>query len=168
MKYILILTVVLLTATASAQIYSWQDKNGMVHMSTSPPPNSSKDVRIMGNEAGGSRPDGGDSAEEAGSSASPRGVFLNKLYTLESIETEKARLTASIEYNRGACKTQKRPPTQTQDFWDNYCEDTANRAQKSLDVLTSDHDRYFYVVDQINRKAKGDYVDNPPLYPRWH
>lgn len=164
-KYFLIV-LLFFSTNVSAGIYTWVDKNGAVHIADTPPPDSIKGGQVKQIETG--EAEKAPATSETGSQAPTKRIFLDKLYTDDSIAAETTRLESRITYYRGACKTEKRNPPRTQEWWDNYCEDDANRIQKSLDVLTSDPDRYFYVMDQLSRKARGDQVDNPPYYRYWH
>lgn len=132
-----------------AEIYQWVDKNGEVHMSTTPPsPNSAKEVRTH---------------KEEDDLLNSDLVFLNKLYTRESYLAEKERLKEQVRYFKEDCRDDGGQRQGKLKSGESYCADNAARNQRSLDVLMSDPDRYFYVLDQ----QKGSQTDETPIYQPW-
>lgn len=168
LKYLIMLLILSVSLDVSAQMYQWVDKNGILHVSDSPPSDSpGAQVKQLGKGKTEVKRAPSEAAESGGHAASKM-IFLDKLYRYDELDSEKARLEKSLQYYQEDCKNDKRHNTQTPEFWEKYCEDVANRTQRSLDVLTSDPDRYYYVIDQANKKARGETVDNPPAYQQWN
>lgn len=146
----LILLVLLIPCVASAELYRWTDKNGAVHLSTTPPPpNSAKEMRAH---------------EEEDDLLNSGLVFLNKLYTRESYREEKEKLKGQIRYFQEKCRIDAEQWESRPKDADAYCESNAGRNQRALDVLTSDPDRYFYVT---SGKTKSYGTGETPLYQPW-
>jgi hypothetical protein len=94
-----------------------------------------------------------------------KNVLLNKLYTDEQRRADMEKLEKRVEYSKGSCETEPHTNGQDQYWWYKYCEELAAGVQRSLDILTNDPDRYYYIMDQRSRKVRGDPVDNPPYHP---
>lgn len=147
-KSILVLALVLAGSTATAQIYKWVDSNGVPHYSTTPPPESAKAIGVI---------------EDDDELPSTNISFLDKLYTRESFKTEKESLREKIRYYNGKCMTD---PKMTPEYREAQCIKFAQKYQRTLDVLTTNPDRYFYVMDR-KKNLKGGLSGNTPLYLPW-
>jgi hypothetical protein len=97
-------------------------------------------------------------------------VFLGKLYTRESFQAEKESLQGQILFYKEQCRTAakkwQRPPENV----DAYCDTNAARFQRSYDVLTSDPDRYFYIITKRKKSSAWHNQppsSDPPLYQPW-
>src|SRR5512146_2060856 len=86
---------------AFAEFYKWTDKNGVMHMSTTPPDK----------ESSASSPEqvleDGDIPEAAGAPGAPRADVTTPYGT---IREKKDYLYSRIEYSKGDCKTKPLPP----------------------------------------------------------
>ena len=146
----LIVLILFVPGRATAEIYQWVDKSGEVHMSTTPPePNSAKEVRTHKEE---------DDLLNSGL------VFLNKLYTRESYFEEKEKLKDQVRYFQEKCGIDAEHWESRPKDAEAYCESNVARNQRSLDVLTSDPDRYFYIM---NNKSGSFRAGETRLYQPW-
>lgn len=148
-KYLLVLCIVFVTTGVSAEMYSWEDANGVVHMSTTPPPKSVKNVQTVTEEENDGLPPG-------------KHLYLDILYTRDSFEAEITALKQQINYYQEKCKTVSTHLNRSGESIADYCDREAARTQRSLDILKSEPDRYFYVTKNGGRRVAG-----MPQYPSW-
>ncbi len=146
-RYFFLICIVFATTSVSAEMYQWEDANGVVHMSTTPPPKSVKNVQTMSEDDG--LPPG-------------KHVYLDILYTRESFEAEITELKRQINYYQEKCKTVPTRLNRPGESIADYCDRNAARIQRSLDILKSDPDRYFYVTKNGSKRLEGT-----PRYPSW-
>jgi hypothetical protein len=146
-------------STALAEFYKWTDKNGVLHMSTTPPnqaeaPSESKTEKVK--EAG----------DYKKTENQQPGTQKKKVYTSEStIQAKREWLYARIDYSTGECKTAPLGPGVTRPNREENCDKETEHYEAMLRSLEDDPDRFFYVQDQLTKKNRGEDYDNPPRYP---
>jgi hypothetical protein len=162
-RYFLILSV-LAASTAYAEMYKWVDKDGGIHFT-----DKKSEDNAPGNETRVETIEGPSKAAEKSIPLQTDGPAAGRhLYTEAQRNADIQKLEEGIERCKTTCKTERHTNGRDQAWWDDYCDALADSSQKALDVLTNDPDRYYYVVDQQMKKARGDAVDQPPYYRPWY